>query len=53
MLKNEALDAKIGVDTEENEPSKVLLILFDFHTPQGVNFHIRTPPILRKREALF
>ena len=23
MLKNEYLDAKIGVDTEENEPSKV------------------------------
>ena len=24
MLKNDYLDAKIGVDTEENEPSKVL-----------------------------
>ena len=24
MLKNEYLDAKIGVDTEENEPSKIL-----------------------------
>ena len=26
MLKNEYLDAKIGVDTEENEPYKSLII---------------------------
>ena len=44
MLKNAYLDAKIGVDTAENEPSKVFLIFFDFHPPQGFNFHIRIAP---------
>ena len=42
MLKNAYLDAKIGVDTAENEPSKVLLIFFNFHPPQGFIFHGRT-----------
>ena len=41
MLKNAYLDAKIGVDTEENEPSKVLF--FNFNPAQGFNFHICTP----------
>ena len=37
MLKDEYLDAKIRVDTEENEPSKVLSF-FDFHTTKRFNF---------------
>ena len=52
MLKNEYLDAKIGVDTDKNEPSKVLLSLFDFHTHQGFNLHIRIPPLACRQEAL-
>ena len=45
MLQNAYLDAKIGVDTEENEASKVLQILFDFNTTQGFNFPMSvTPP---------
>ena len=46
MLKNEYLDAKIGVDTEENEPSKVF-ILFDFHTPRDLIFtYVYRPAVL-------
>ena len=37
MLKNEYLDAKIGVDTEENDPSKVLQFYFFIH-PQDLIF---------------
>ena len=36
MLNNEYLDAKIRVDTEENEPIKEF---FDLHTTQRFNFH--------------
>ena len=43
MLKNDALVAKIGVDTAENEPFKVHLVLFNFNPTQGFNFHIFTP----------
>ena len=39
MLKNEYLVAKIGVDTAENEPSKVS-VFSEFHR----EFHIRIPP---------
>ena len=35
------LDVKIGFDTEENEPSKVSNF-FNFHPPQGFNFHRAT-----------
>ena len=37
MLKNAYLDAKIGFDTAENEPSKVL-IFFKFSCLQRFNF---------------
>ena len=33
MLQNENLDAKIGVDTAENEPSKVFKFVFIFLYP--------------------
>ena len=46
MLQNAYLDAKIGVDIEENEPSKVDLIFFNFNQPQGLNFHRALPPFL-------
>ena len=45
MLKNEYLDTKVGVDTERALQSS--LILFDFHTPQGFNFHRSIPPPFR------
>ena len=45
MLQNASLLAIVAVDTEENELSKVLLILFSFHTAQGFNFHICTPAL--------
>ena len=44
MLQNAYLDVKIGVDTEQNEPSKVDLIFFNFHPPLGFNFHRAAPP---------
>ena len=40
MLQNAYLDAKIGFDTEENEP-------FNFNPAQGFNFHIRVTPVQR------
>ena len=43
MLQNAYLDVKIGVDTEENEPSKVDLILVNFSPAQGFNFHMCIP----------
>jgi hypothetical protein len=43
MLQNAYLDVKIGFDTEENEPPKVFTF-FNFHPPQGFNFHRATPP---------
>ena len=41
MLQNAYLDVKIGVDTEENEPSKVDLILFNLNPPQGFTAGLR------------
>ena len=38
MLKNDYLDAKIGVDTEENEPSKVLWFYLIFIPPRDLIF---------------
>ena len=38
MRKNAYLDVKIGFDTTENEPSKVLYLLVNFNTPQRFNF---------------
>ena len=38
MLKNEYLDAKIGVDTEENEPYKVLYFYLTFIPPRDLIF---------------
>jgi hypothetical protein len=45
MLQNAYLDVKIGVDTAENEPSKVDLIFFDFHITQRFNFHMVFSPL--------
>ena len=44
MLKNAYLDAKIGFDTEENEPSKVLYFIVSFNPAQGFNFPMVFPP---------
>ena len=38
MLKNEYLDAKIGFDTRENEPSKLLLFYLIFILPRDLIF---------------
>ena len=38
MLKNAYLDAKIGVDTAENEPSKVVLFSLIFIRPRDLIF---------------
>ena len=38
MLKNAYSDAKIGVDTEENEPSKVLYFDLIFIPPRDLIF---------------
>ena len=38
MLKNDYLDAKIGVDTGENEPSKVLYSYLIFIRPRDLIF---------------
>ena len=48
MLQSAYLDVKIGVDTEQNEPSKVDLIFFNFHPPLGFNFHQAAPPCLAR-----
>ena len=51
-FKNEYLDAKIGVDTEENEPSKVLYFYLIFIPPQGFNFHIPIRPGFSLKDRL-
>ena len=48
MLQNAYLEVKIGFDTEENEPSKVFNF-FNFHPPQGFNYHRATPPSFGQR----
>ena len=45
-LKNDYLDAKIGVDTEENEPSKVLQFYLIFIPPRDLIFTYVYRPLL-------
>ena len=51
MLQNAYLDGKIGVETEENEPSKVFNF-FNFHPPPGFNFHRGSLPTFSIRHIL-
>ena len=49
MLKNEYLDAKIGVDKEENEPPKVLYFHLIFIPPRDLIFTYVYRPSASKR----